>query len=441
MGISEHPLQAAPGQDAGQQTIQQDLDAPANSASHSRQNFVYCLGQRGEVPEQSEEVLLTLRHANEQFCQFLGSVRDYGIFLTDRAGRIAVWNAGAEHITGWAEAEVLGKHASLIFTPEDKELSEPQKELATAEAQGRAEDKRWHLKKDGSCFWGSGVMTALKDEAGNLRGFCKILRDLTERHQREEERKAAAEKDRRIAEALQRAMLVPVKEDAFPGVAVATLHEAALEEAQVGGDFFDAFLLGDNLLALAVGNASGKGLPAAARTTQVKDVLRAFLRSFEDADAPRAMARLNDYICDSKRLDASDGEGFVCLSLVLLDTATGEATFTVAGAEPPLVLMAGGEVEMIEAPGLPLGVLPQQEYPGTTFHLEPGDTVLLVKDGSTEARLGGAFLSFEGMIELAKQAVAAGSVPEAAQKVLDGAKAFAGGHLHDDACLLLARRR
>ena len=178
-------------------------------------------------------------------------------------------------------------------------------------------------------------------------------------------------------------------------------------------------------------------------------MLRAFLRSFEDADAPGAVARLNDYLCQSKRLNETEDEGFVCLSLVLLDTATGEATFVSAGAEPPLVLRADGQVETVENAGLPLGVLTRQEYPGVTLRLEKGDALLLVTDGITEARRHGVehgkavsqFLSFEGLVDLARGALAKGSVPEAAQRVLNGAKEFAGGRLHDDACLLLARRR
>ena len=392
---------------------------------------------------------LTQADANEQFCRFLEQgVKDFAIFLMDPDGHILVWNKGAEAIIGYTEAEALGEHSALIFTPEDVEAGEPQKELATAQRDGRAEDERWHVRKDGSRFWASGVLMALTDESGHLRGFCKILRDLTERHRAEQERRAAAEKDRRIAQALQRAMLVPLKEDEFPGVSVATLHEAAWQEAQVGGDFYDGFLLGDNLLALAVGDASGKGLSAAARTTQVKDVLRAFLRSFEDADAPGTMARLNDYLCDSQRRGETEAEGFVCLSLVLLNTDTGEARFVVAGAEPPLIVRAGGEVQSVENPGLPLGILPGQAYPQVRLTLNQGDALLLVTDGITEARCPSPearrnkeFLSFEGLVALAQEALGQSTpVPAAARHILEGAKAFAGGRLHDDACLLLARR-
>ncbi len=377
----------------------------------------------------------------EQFHLLMESVTDYAIFFADQYGHITTWNAGAERILGWSAAESVGRNIGIVYPPEDRQSGVDEQERTTAAAEGRAMDERWHVRKDGSCFWGSGILTALKGEDGKLHGYCKIVRDQTQQHEQQETLIATAEKDQRIAQVLQRAMLVPIKQDQFPGMSVVTLHESAWGEAEVGGDFYDGFLLSDTLLALIVGDASGKGLLAAVRTTQIKDVLRAFLRSSDTADASATVARLNNYLCDSKRLDADEEEGFVCLSLVLLDTATGEATFVVAGAEPPLVLRAAdGTEERVEATGLPLGIFPKQEYAARTLRLEAGDAVLLVTDGLTEARRGKDFLEFDGLAELAKKAILCDSVCDAAQEVLSGAKAFAGGKLHDDACLLIARR-
>jgi PAS domain S-box-containing protein len=111
------------------------------------------------------------------------SVRDYAIFATDREGRVVSWNTGAERIFGFTEAEIIGQHGSIIFTNEDREKGVPETELRTAELEGRAEDERWHVRKDGSRFWASGTVTPLKDEAGRLRGFVKVARDNTERKQ------------------------------------------------------------------------------------------------------------------------------------------------------------------------------------------------------------------------------------------------------------------
>lgn len=118
------------------------------------------------------------------------NVRDYGIVTLDVEGRITGWNIGAERIMGWLAEEIVGQPAAAFFTPEDCAAGVVAHELNTATRQGRSEDKRWHLKKDATRFWASGIMTALRDEVGELRGFVKILQDATEWHQENQEKEA-----------------------------------------------------------------------------------------------------------------------------------------------------------------------------------------------------------------------------------------------------------
>jgi PAS domain S-box-containing protein len=134
---------------------------------------------------QAEEAL---RASEERFRLLLENVQDYAIFFIDPQGRVARWSTGAERILGYQEAEILTKSASIIFTPEDIELGVDQQELDEAVTLGRAEDERWHVRKDGSRFWASGMVTPLRDEMGQLRGFAKIMRDFTERKRAEDER-------------------------------------------------------------------------------------------------------------------------------------------------------------------------------------------------------------------------------------------------------------
>jgi len=147
-----------------------------------------------------------LRESEERFRLLVEGVKDFAIFMTDAGGRIASWNDGASRILGYAEGEILGGDFARIFTPEDRAAGAPAHELATAVAEGRAEAERWHLRKDGSRFWASGVVSPLYDEAGGLRGFAKVMRDTTERKRMEEElRRRAAElaaADRRKDEVL-----------------------------------------------------------------------------------------------------------------------------------------------------------------------------------------------------------------------------------------------
>jgi len=120
-----------------------------------------------------------LRESEEHFRLLIEGVKDYAILMTDPDGLLVSWNTGAERLLGYAEAEILGRHVARIFTPEDRVAGVPARELATAAAEGRALDERWHQRKDGSRFWASGVVSPLRDDAGGLRGFAKVMRDAT----------------------------------------------------------------------------------------------------------------------------------------------------------------------------------------------------------------------------------------------------------------------
>src|SRR4051812_33741127 len=128
------------------------------------------------------------RRAEDLYRKSIEDVKDYAIFMTDQDGRVISWNLGAERILGYSEAEILDQSASRFFTPEDLERGEDQKELATAAREGRAEDERWHVRRDGTRFWASGVVNPVRDDAGALLGFTKVMRDMTERKRLEEER-------------------------------------------------------------------------------------------------------------------------------------------------------------------------------------------------------------------------------------------------------------
>ncbi|MGW7053640.1 PAS domain-containing sensor histidine kinase [Streptomyces sp. NPDC054887] len=115
------------------------------------------------------------------FTLLVQGVLDYGIFMLDPQGYIISWNAGAERIKGYSADEILGRHFSVFYPTEDKSAGKPQWELETAVADGRLEDEGWRIRKDGSRFWANVVITALWDDQGQLRGFGKVTRDMSER--------------------------------------------------------------------------------------------------------------------------------------------------------------------------------------------------------------------------------------------------------------------
>jgi PAS domain S-box-containing protein len=119
-------------------------------------------------------------YCEELFYQFVHSVQDHAIFVMDPQGRIVHWNAGAQHIMGFAADEVTGRELYDIFTPEDCSAGIPQLELQTAARMGRAADERWHVRKDGSRFWGLGAVAAIRGPDDALLGFGKIVADRTD---------------------------------------------------------------------------------------------------------------------------------------------------------------------------------------------------------------------------------------------------------------------
>ncbi|MDP9836982.1 PAS domain S-box-containing protein [Neorhizobium huautlense] len=141
-----------------------------------------------------------LRESEERFRLLVDGVHDYGIFGLDEAGRVVSWNVGAERITGYKADEVVGGHFSKFY-PEDTRGTHPAQELAQALEFGRIEDEGWRLRKDGERFWANVVVTALKDDHGNARGFSKITRDMTERKKTEEALLAARREAERASHA------------------------------------------------------------------------------------------------------------------------------------------------------------------------------------------------------------------------------------------------
>jgi PAS domain S-box-containing protein len=126
-----------------------------------------------------------LREAEENLRLMFESIKDFAIFTVDKEARVVSWNSGAQQLFGYSEEEILGQSIVVLFPPEDRALLVPLHELASALANGRATDERWHIRKDGSRFFASGVVAPIFDEDSKLRGFTKICRDITQRKEAE----------------------------------------------------------------------------------------------------------------------------------------------------------------------------------------------------------------------------------------------------------------
>ncbi|HEX5128223.1 MAG TPA: PAS domain S-box protein [Usitatibacter sp.] len=132
-----------------------------------------------------------LRQSEERFRLLVDGVQDYAIYMLDTEGIVSSWNAGARRIKGYTREEIVGKHFSNFYTPEDIEAARPWEALAHAKSEGHFESEGWRMRKDGTRFWARAVLTPLLDERGVLRGYAKVTQDLSERRQLRALEKAA----------------------------------------------------------------------------------------------------------------------------------------------------------------------------------------------------------------------------------------------------------
>jgi PAS domain S-box-containing protein len=175
------PLHDASGQMVGAVNMLVDI-AAAKEVDEARGRLNEMLEQRVEQrTRQLTEALTGLRESERRFRLFVAGVTDYAIFMLDTEGVITNWNAGAERIKGYRADEIIGQHFSVFYSGKDREDGLPQRVLMTAARDGRVEAEGWRIRKDGSRFWANVVIDVVHDDAGDLIGFAKITRDMTER--------------------------------------------------------------------------------------------------------------------------------------------------------------------------------------------------------------------------------------------------------------------
>jgi PAS domain S-box-containing protein len=144
-----------------------------------------------------QQALLELGRSESQFKTLVSGVTDYALYMLDPAGIVTNWNAGGERIKGYTAEEIVGQHFSKFYTPNDKANDKPANALRIAVETGHYEEDGWRVRKDGSFFWASVVIDPLRNEAGELIGYAKITRDITERKKAEEQ---LAEVQKQLAE-------------------------------------------------------------------------------------------------------------------------------------------------------------------------------------------------------------------------------------------------
>jgi hypothetical protein len=158
---------------------------------------------------------LVLRESEERFRLLVAGVKDYAIFMLDPKGFVSTWNAGAEFIKGYSATDIIGSHFSRFYPPEAIKRQLPDIELRGATLQGRYEDEGWRLRKDGSRFWANVIITAVRNASGQLIGFSKITRNLTERRRHEDELRQSEERFRLLVEGVTEYAIMMLDKDGF----------------------------------------------------------------------------------------------------------------------------------------------------------------------------------------------------------------------------------
>jgi PAS domain S-box-containing protein len=179
----EHPLPGSSGPDTARMAR-----VTLSPIRDSKQQALYVFAQVQDISAQLEAEG-DLRRSQESFRRLVTAVGEYAIFLLDVEGNVASWNSGAQRIKGYVESEIIGRHFRVFYPLEDQETGHPEHNLSMALADGQFAEDGWRLRKDGSRFWASIVISPVYDDAGGHIGFAKVTRDQTEQRENEEERK------------------------------------------------------------------------------------------------------------------------------------------------------------------------------------------------------------------------------------------------------------
>jgi PAS domain S-box-containing protein len=168
----------------------------------------YTATRLDQVDQVLEMKTQALREAEQRFSKMVAGIQDYAIFMLDPKGQVTSWNDGAKRIKGYEADEIMGRHFSKFYSPEDLSLGKPAQELRQAELHGQATDEGWRVRKDGSRFWATVLITAIKGADGTLTGFSKVTRDLSEVKRGALQLESSEEKFRGLLEAAPEAVVI-----------------------------------------------------------------------------------------------------------------------------------------------------------------------------------------------------------------------------------------
>lgn len=351
--------------------------------------------------------------------------RDIMLFVaTD--GRIVEANDAAVAAYGYSRNELLSMAIFDLRPSDSPGLTAAQ--MAEANSAGILFETT-HCRKDGSCF--DVEVSSRGADMGAQRVLLSVVRDITERKRMERQKEELYQRERHIAEVLQGTLIPQDIPEELYGCRIAARYQPALSEAEVGGDFFDVFDLGNGKLGIIIGDVAGKGLKAAVRVAEARYSIRSY--AYEDPSPSQALTRANEILCKSRIEDAS----MLTTFFAVIDTVSSSVTFANAGHEPPIVMSVDGSWTELSSPSLPLGIMGGVSYGEHTTALRRGDRLVMITDGISEARSREVVLfDRQGVIEYLTGSIA-NPPSDMVGGLLAAATEHAGGSLQDDAALVV----
>jgi serine phosphatase RsbU (regulator of sigma subunit) len=374
---------------------------------------------------------------SEQLLRRVLDTLPVGVWITDGQGRIINGNPAGHRI--WSGARYVAPDEYGEYKGWWAETQQPiaADEWALARAISRGETSINEVIEieafDGTHKIIHNSAMPLRDAGGEITGAIVVNEDITEQKRLEAERQTALEREKRIANELQECFRPSVPPH-LPGYELGHAYRAALDEAQLGGDFYDVFPLGEGRFGIVMGDVSGKGLDAAVHTVTAKYFLRGYAAEY--ADPVQVVRLLNEALA----ADISDTH-FLTLFYGVLEAHTGRLRYVNAGHEPALVLMPGRKTPLLLDPTGPLvGAFPGLDYEEQVIELAPGASLLLYTDGVSEARRDDCFLKTAGLVDILLSNCSSRQGQDLVNHVLADVRAFARGDLRDDVTLLLVQR-
>jgi len=357
-----------------------------------------------------------------------------GIALLDGQGRVLVMNEAGRRILRVPEGQ------ECVFSSENVEFYRLDGERLPLEASPAHRALRGETVAETRCLvrfpWGDTVALGItaspvRDAEGRVVGATSVFRDVGQQVELERRREELYQREHQIAEMLQQ-VLVPRQRFVVPGCDVAVRYHPASEEPEiVGGDFYDIFRVGEDKYGILIGDVAGKGLLAAMRVAEARYAIRSY--AYLDPSPSRVMTLANEALCK----DQPEESPMLTAFFGVLDVKSRTLSYANAGHEPPMIWDSSGRVQDLPGLGRALGVLEGFHYPEAECRLEPGDVVVMITDGITEARQEGIGLFDKSGVVRHLENSPRTTLEEIASGLLEAAKAHSGGRLQDDAAILV----